>query len=65
MNKYNCDCIYDWWLREIEQKKMVEKNLRKENLTNALNVLYAKKGKKYMLLVFQNITQIVKNKLFY
>ena len=54
--------IDDW---EKLRKKMIEKNLRKENLTNALNVLYAKKGKKYMLLVFQNITQIVKNKLLF
>ena len=35
-----------------------------ENVKIALNVLYAKK-KKYILLMFQNITQIVKNKVFF
>ena len=35
-----------------------------KNVTSALNVLYAKKWK-YILLVFQNITQIVQNKLFF
>ena len=32
MNKYNCDCIYDWWLREIEKKDDWEKfEKRKSN----------------------------------
>ena len=34
------------------------------NVTIALNVLYAKK-KKYILLMFQNITQIRENKLLF
>ena len=37
----------------------------KNNATIALTVLRAKKQKKYILLMFQNITQIVKNKLFF
>ena len=37
---------------------MIGKNLRK-NVTIALNVLYAEK-EKYILLMFQNITQIMK-----
>ena len=40
------------------------KRFQKKNVTIALNVLYAKK--KYVSYVmFQNITQIVKNKLFF
>ena len=38
------------------------KKLEKNNVTIALNILYTKKGK-YILLKFQNISQIVKNKL--
>ena len=40
------------------------KNFEKNNTTIAINILYAKM-KKYILLMFQNITQIVKNKLFF
>ena len=44
---------------------MIGKNLRKgKNVTTALNVLYAKK-EKHILPMFQNITQIVKNKSFF
>ena len=39
------------------------KKIKKNSLMVALNVLYAKKEKIY-LPIFQNITQIVKNKLF-
>ena len=44
------------------------KKSEKNNLTTALNVLYAKKNIYtyiYILLMFQNITQIMKNKLFF
>ena len=40
-----------------------EKNV-KSNVKIPVNVLHAKK-KKYILLMFQNITQTVKNKLFF
>ena len=40
------------------------KKFEKNNTTIAINILYAKM-KKYILLMFQNITQIVKNKLFF
>ena len=58
MNEYNWRGINvapekgDW--------KKIENNIR----TIALNVMCAK-NKKYILLMFQNITQIVKNKLFF
>ena len=45
---------------EKDDWKMFEKNY----LTIAINVFYAKK-KKYILNIFQNVTQIVKNKLFF
>ena len=40
------------------------KRLKKNNGTIPLNVLYAKK-KKHILLMFQNITQIVKDNLIF
>ena len=40
------------------------KKLEKSNPAIAINVLYNKK-EKYILLMFQKITQIVKNKLFF
>ena len=43
---------YDW------------KKFEKINVTVALNVLHAKK-EKYILLISQNITQIMKSKLFF
>ena len=45
---------------EIDDWKEFEKN----NLTVALNVCMLKK-EKYILLMFQNITHIVKKKLFF
>ena len=48
-------------IRKILRKKW-EKS-EKNNVKIALNVLYAKK-KIYILLMFESITQIVKNKLF-
>ena len=50
---------------------MIGKKNEKNNVTTALNVLYAKKEKIYPvyaskhMLMFQNITQIMKNKLFF
>ena len=44
---------------------MIEKKIEKNNVEIALNVLNAEKEKKYILFMFQNITQIVKNKLFF
>ena len=43
---------------------MIGKKFEKNNVKTALNVLYAKKQKN-ILPIFQNITQIVKNKLFF
>ena len=45
---------------EKDNWKLFEKN----NVSIALNVFYAKK-EKYIMLVVQNITQIVKNKLLF
>ena len=39
--------------------------IKKNNVIIALNALYAKKRKKYCAYIFQKITQIVKNKLFF
>ena len=41
------------------------KKFEKYNVTIALKVFYAKKEKKYILLMFQNINQIGKNNLFF
>ena len=41
------------------------KKIGKNNEAIALNVLYAKKREKYTLLLFQNITQMVKNSLLF
>ena len=48
----------------FHQKKMIEKKIGKNNVRKALNVWYAKK-EKYILLMFQNITETLKNKLFF
>ena len=58
INKYNWEGI-----NIPSEKDDWEKNV-KSNVKIALNVLHAKE-KKYILLMFQNITQIVKNKLFF
>ena len=55
---------YDWEGINYPSEKDDQKKFEQNNLTVALNVLYAKK-KKYILPTFQNITQIVKNKLFF
>ena len=49
---------------KLNRNKINFKKFEKNNLAIALNVLYAKK-EKYMLLMFQNITQTVKDKLFF
>ena len=41
------------------------KKFEKNNVAIAVNVLYTKKREIYILLMFQNITQIVKNNLFF
>ena len=56
VNKYNWEGI------NFSSEKDDWKKIEKSNLIIALNVLYAKK-EKYFLLMFQNITQIVKNRL--
>ena len=43
---------------------MIGKKIEKNNVTIALNVSYAKKEKS-ILFMFQNITEIVENKLFF
>ena len=43
---------------------MIGKKIEKNNVTIALNVLYAKKEKKYILLMFQNNSNR-ENKLFF
>ena len=58
INKYN------WKEISFPSEKDDWKKFEKNNVTIALSVLYAKK-EKYILLIFQNITQIVKNKLFF
>ena len=55
-NKYNSQG------RNFPSGKDDWKKIQKNNLTIALHVLYAKK-EKYILLMFQNIILIVKNKL--
>ena len=59
INKYNWERIN--FLSEKDDCKKFEKN----NVTIAPNVLYAKNIYIYILLIFQNITQIVNNKLFF
>ena len=59
INKYNWERIN--FLSEKDDCKKFEKN----NVTIAPNVLYAKNIYIYILLIFQNITQTVNNKLFF
>ena len=55
---------YKWEEINFPSEKDDWKRFEKNNVTIAINVLSAKKGK-YILLIFQNITQIVKNNLFF
>ena len=59
INKYNWEGI------NFPSEKNDWEIFRKSNATIALNVLFAKKEKKYILLNLDNITQIVKNKLLF
>ena len=59
VNKYNRVVIN--FPSEMDDWKKFNKN----NVTIAVTVLHAKREKKYILLMFQNITQIKKNKLFF
>ena len=58
VNKYNWDGMN--FSSEKDDWKKIEKN----NKTIAVNVLYPRK-KKYILLMFENITQAMKNTLFF
>ena len=55
---------YDWEGINFPSEKDDWTNFEK-NVTIALNVQYAKNKKEYILLMLQNITKIVKNKLFF
>ena len=57
INKYNWESII------VLSEKDDRKKFEKINVTVALNVLYDKKSW-YILLMFQNITEILKSKLF-
>ena len=57
LNKYNWEGI------NLPSEKDDWKKTEKNNVTIAL-VLYAKK-EKYILLIFEDMTQIIKNKLFF
>ena len=54
---------YKWEGIKFPSEKDDWKKIEKSNVTIVLNVLYAKK-EKYILLMFQKITQILKSKLF-
>ena len=58
INKYN------WKEINLPSEKDDWKKLEKNNISIALNVLYTK-IEKHTLLMFQNITQILKNKLLF
>ena len=58
INKYN------WKEINFPSEKDDWKKLEKNDVLIALNVLYTKK-EKHTLLMFQNITQLLKNKLFF
>ena len=58
INKYN------WGGINYPSEKDDWKKFEKNNVTIAIIISYAKK-KKYILLMFQNITQIIKNRLFF
>ena len=55
---------YKWEGINFPSEKDDWKKLERNNVTIALNVLYAKK-EKYILLMFQKIIQIMKSKLFF
>ena len=55
---------YDWEGINFLSEKDDQKKLQKNNVSIAIIDFYAKK-EKYILLMFQNITQIVKSNLFF
>ena len=55
---------YSWGRQNYPSEKDDLKKFVKNNGTIVLNVLYVKK-EKYILPMFQNITQIVENKLYF
>ena len=55
---------YKWEEKKCPSEKDDWKNIEKNNVAIAINVLYVKKGK-YIPFMFQNITKVVKNKLFF
>ena len=59
------DFIFGYKCHKISFKELIqlEKNIEKNNLMIAINILYAKK-EKYVLPMFQGKTQILKNKFF-
>ena len=59
INKYNWEGI------SFPPEKVDWKKFAKNNVTIALNILNAEKEKRSIPLIFQKITQIMKNKLFF
>ena len=59
------ETIFGYKCHKINFKELIqlEKNIEKNNLMIAINILYAKK-EKYVLPMFQGKTQILKNKFF-
>ena len=55
---------YRWEGINLPSEKGDWKNFEKNNVTIVLNVLFAKK-EKFILFIFQNISEIVKNRLFF
>ena len=56
---------YNWEGINFSPEKVDWKKFAKNNVTIALNILNAKKEKRSIPLMFQKITQIMKNKLFF
>ena len=55
---------YKWEGINLPSEKGDWKNFEKNNVTIVLNVLFVKK-EKFILFIFQNISEIVKNRLFF
>ena len=56
---------YQWERINFPSEKDDWSKMEKNNVIVALNVLYAKKENVNIVLMFQNITQIIKNKLYF
>ena len=59
-----CILFVQIFIAIVPLEKYERKKFEKNNITIALNLLFAKK-EKHILLMFQKINQIVKNKLFF